>query len=270
MDIAARATFGQHLRHWRQRRRLSQLELSLQAGLSARHLSCLETGRALPSREMVLRLVERLAVPLRERNAALVAAGFAPLYPEHRLDEPAAEAVRRAVEVLLAAHEPFPALAIDRHWNMVAHNAAVPPLLEGVAPALLTPPINVLRLSLHPQGLAPRIVNLAAWRAHLFERLRRQIEVSGDAQLSVLLQELMASPAGGADADESAADDLGGLVVPLRLRTAAGELSFIGTVTVFGTPVDVMLSELAIESLFPADAHTAQVLAALHRARGAR
>ena len=270
MDIAARATFGQHLRRWRQQRRLSQLGLALDAGLSARHLSCLETGRALPSREMVLRLVDRLAVPLRERNAALVAAGFAPLYPEHRLDDPAADAARRAIEVLLAAHEPFPALAIDRHWNMVAHNAAVPPLLEGIAAALLAPPVNVLRLSLHPEGLAPRIVNLAAWRGHLFERLRRQIEVSGDGRLTALLHELMAYPAGDAVPGDADTDDLGGLVVPLRLRTAAGELSFIGTVTVFGTPVDVMLSELAIESLFPADAHTAQVLTALQSARGAR
>jgi len=171
---------------------------------------------------------------------------------------------------LLAAHEPFPALAIDRHWNMVAHNAAVPPLLEGIAAALLAPPVNVLRLSLHPEGLAPRIVNLPVWRGHLFERLRRQIEVSGDGRLTALLHELMAYPAGDAVPGDADTDDLGGLVVPLRLRTAAGELSFIGTVTVFGTPVDVMLSELAIESLFPADAHTAQVLTALQSARGAR
>ena len=270
MNAAATQPFGSLLREWRQRRRMSQLALACEADISTRHLSFVETGRAQPSREMVLHLSERLQVPLRERNVLLVAAGFAPMFAQRALDDPALQAARQAIDLVLAGHEPYPALAVDRHWTLVAANRMVSPLLAGVEVSLLQHPVNVLRLSLHPEGLAPRIVNLPSWRGHLFERLRRQIEVSGDGQLRALLQELMAYPAGDAVPGDADTDDLGGLVVPLRLRTAAGELSFIGTVTVFGTPVDVMLSELAIESLFPADAHTAQVLTALQSARGAR
>src|SRR6516225_10432642 len=185
---------GDHLREWRQRRHLSQLDLAGDAEISARHLSYVETGRAEPSREMVLRLAERLEVPLRERNALLVAAGYAPMYRQRSLDDPALASARRAVDMVLKGHEPFPALAVDRHWNLVAHNALVPLLMAGAAPELVKPPINVLRLSLHPDGLAPRIANLQQWRAHLLERLQQQIAATGDAALSALHDELAAYP----------------------------------------------------------------------------
>src|SRR5688572_22653930 len=186
--------FGMHLRHWRQKRRLSQLDLAHEAEVSTRHLSYVETGRAMPSREMVLRLAERLSIPLRERNALLVAAGFAPMYRQRTLDDPALAAARRAVDLVLKGHEPFPALAVDRHWNLVAANSVLPRLLEGAAPALLAPPVNVLRLSLHPDGLAPRIANLRQWREHLLERLEQQVTVTGDATLAALHAELAAYP----------------------------------------------------------------------------
>jgi transcriptional regulator with XRE-family HTH domain len=256
---SARRSFGELLREWRQRRRMSQLDLAAEAEVSTRHLSFVETGRSQPSREMVLRLSERLDVPLRERNALLTAAGYAPLYRERPLADPALAAARAAVERVLTGLEPCPAFAVDRHWQMVAHNRLVPPLLEGVAPELLAPPVNVMRLSLHPQGLAPRIVNLAQWRAHLVVRLHQQIEASADATLQELLRELLdyPAPAAAAHAHDHGAD---AIVVPLQLATPAGVLAFFGTTTIFGTPVDVTLSELAIESLFPADAATAQAL----------
>jgi transcriptional regulator with XRE-family HTH domain len=251
--------FGELLREWRQRRRMSQLDLACEAEVSTRHLSFVETGRSQPSREMVLRLSERLDVPLRERNALLTAAGYAPLYRERPLADPALAAARAAVERVLTGLEPCPAFAVDRHWQMVAHNRLVPPLLEGVAPELLAPPVNVMRLSLHPQGLAPRIVNLAQWRAHLVVRLHQQIEASADATLQELLRELLdyPAPAAAAHAHDNGSD---AIVVPLQLATPAGVLAFFGTTTIFGTPVDVTLSELAIESLLPADAATAQAL----------
>ena len=175
-------TIGNHLREWRQRRRLSQLDLALEAEISTKHLSFLETGRAQPSRDMVLKLAEQLDVPLRERNVLLVSAGYAPVFPQRSLQDPALQAARKAVDLVLKGHEPYPALAVDRHWTLVAHNAAVPALLAGAAARLLQPPVNVLRLSLHPQGLAPRIENLAEWRAHLLARLRQQIDVTADAE----------------------------------------------------------------------------------------
>src|SRR6185436_15554903 len=183
---------GDHLRDWRQRRHLSQLDLAGDAEISARHLSFVETGRAAPSRDMVLKLAERLDVPLRERNVLLVAAGFAPAFPQRSLDDPALKAARDAVELVLRAHEPHPALAVDRHWNLLAHNRPMALLLDGVAPHLLVPPVNVLRLSLHPDGVAPKIVNLNAWRTHLFARLRTQVHASGDPVLAALLDELQA------------------------------------------------------------------------------
>lgn len=259
MSATHEAPVGTLLRHWRQRRHLSQLDLAGEAEISTRHLSCLETGRALPSRAMLLRLSERLEVPLRERNRLLTAAGYAPLYAQRALDDPALQAAREAIERVLAGHEPYPALAVNRRWELVTHNRAVPPLLAGVAPALLAPPLNVLRLSLHPQGLAPRIVNLAEWRACLFARLRRDIELSGDAGLEALLQELQAM-AGARHAAPADAAARPGVIVPLRLRSAVGELSLISTTTVFGTPLDVTVSELAIESFFPADSATAEAL----------
>ena len=181
---------GDQIREWRRRRRLSQMDLALDAEISTRHLSFIETGRTRPSREMVLRLADQLALPLRERNTMLLAAGFAPLYAQRALDDPALAAARRAIDLVLKGHEPWPALAVDRHWHLVAANAAVAPLLAGCAPHLLAGPVNVLRLSLHPEGLAPRILNLAEWRAHLLERRRRQAMTTGDQGLEALVVEL--------------------------------------------------------------------------------
>lgn len=265
--LRSAATFGERLRHWRQHRRYSQLALAMEADISPRHLSFVETGRSQPSRELVLRLAQRLEVPLRERNVLLMAAGYAPMYPQRTLDDPELARARSAVEQVLAGHEPHPALAIDRHWNLVLANRMIAPLLVGVAPELLAPPVNVLRLSLHPQGLAPRIVNLREWRTHLLARLQRDIDASGDDSLLRLRDELRAYPE-AADAEPGlalrapAAPQLppGGAVVPLRLAVGDTVLDFLSTTTVFGTPIDVTLSELAIESFFPANAHTAQWL----------
>jgi len=257
---------GQLLRNWRERRRLSQLALACEAEISSRHLSFLETGRSQPSREMVLHLAEQLEVPLRARNALLMAAGYAPEFANRPLDDPALQSARKAVELVLAAHEPYPALAIDRHWTLIAANNSVAPLLTGVDSSLLNPPVNVLRLSLHPLGLATRIVNLAEWRAHLLKRLRRQIETTADAALEELRNEICgyAIPDQGAAATEL---DGAGLFVPLQLVTESGILSFISTTTVFGTPVEITLSELAIEAFLPADAATATSLR--HQSLGA-
>ncbi len=245
---------GALLRMWRQRRRMSQLDLAAEAQVSARHLSFVETGRATPSRELLLRLAEHLAIPLRERNILLVAAGYAPIFPERRLDDPALAAARRAIELVLSGHEPYPALAIDRHWHLVAANRAVAPLLAGIAPALREPPINVIRLSLHPAGLGPRIINYAEWRAHLLARLRQQVELSADPALIALLQEATAYPSpAGARTHAPPCHPETSIVVPLQLATDAGRLSFLSTTTVFGTPVDITLAELALESFFPAN-----------------
>jgi transcriptional regulator with XRE-family HTH domain len=265
---------GDLFREWRQRRRMSQMDLALDAEISTRHLSFLETGRSHPSRDMVLRLAEQLEVPLRERNALLLAAGFAPAFQERSLQDPALAGARQAVDLVLAGHDPYPALAVDRHWQLLAANAAVSSLLTGIAPALMQPPVNVLRLSLHPDGLAPRIVNLPEWRAHLIARLRRQVDVTADPQLADLLRELRDYPAPTSSAAPSAdahAHDTdasyGGVVVPLKLVTSGGTLSLFSTTTVFGTPVDITLAELALETFFPADADTAAQLHALAAAR---
>ena len=249
---------GEYLREWRQRRRLSQLDLAGEAEISARHLSFVETGRAAPSRDMVLRLAERLDVPLRERNVLLVAAGFAPLFPNRTLDDPALAAARQAMEIVLKAHEPCPALAIDRHWNLVSANAMVAPLLDGVAPALLQPPLNVLRLAFHPDGLAPRTANLAEWCAHLLERLHRQIEATADPALVALRDELKTYPVPARRTP--AANPVDSVAVPFQMTFGKGVLSFISTTMVFGTPVDVTLSELALETFFPADEGTAAAM----------
>jgi transcriptional regulator with XRE-family HTH domain len=250
---------GGLIREWRRRRRLSQLDLASEAEISQRHLSFLESGRSRPSRDMLLHLAEQLGVPLRERNVLLTAAGFAPAYPERAFDDPEMAAARAVVAQVLAAHEPFPALAVDRHWTMLAANRAVAPLLEGMAPWLLRPPVNVLRLGLHPEGLAPRVVNLPEWRAHILERLRRQAEQTADPALLALLSELWALPGRAAARVDHVA---GAVAIPLRLRSPAGELAFLSTTTVFGTPVDVTLSELAIEAFLPADGATAEALRA--------
>jgi len=255
--------FGEHLRHWRQHRRLSQLDLASEADISTRHLSFVETGRSVPSREMVLRLSERLDIPLRERNTLLVAAGYAPMYRERTLDDPALASARQAVELILKSHEPYPALALDRHWNLVAANRMVPHLLVGADPKLLQGPINVLRLSLHPRGLASKIVNLVQWRNHLFERLRQQIAATADPVLVALLEELRAYPQVKGAGDLHLDGEHLGVVMPFRFSTPNGVLSFISTTTIFGTPVDVTLQELAMETFFPADDFTAQALRAL-------
>jgi transcriptional regulator with XRE-family HTH domain len=251
---------GEQLRAWRQRRGLSQLDLACEADVSSRHLSFVETGRSLPSRPMIIHLAERLEVPLRDRNAMLVAAGFAPVYPERRLDDAAMAAARRAVDLVLAGHEPYPALAVDRHWTLLAANRAVPPLLAGADPELLRGPVNVMRLSLHPRGVAPRIENLDEWRGHALSRLARQVEVTGDPALAALHEELRGYPVPGGPRAPAPGGLQTEVAIPLRIRTEAGVLSFISTTTVFGTAVDVTLSELAIESFFPADAETAEAL----------
>jgi transcriptional regulator with XRE-family HTH domain len=247
---------GPLLREWRQRRRLSQLQLAVDAEISARHLSFLETGRSAPSREMVLHLAEHLDIPLRERNALLLAAGYAPVFPERPLDDPALASARQAVELVLAGHEPYPAIAIDRHWTLVAANHAVGPFMVVEDATLLQPPLNVLRVTLHPRGVAPRIANLAEWRAHVLERVRRQIDASGDPVLIALHEELRSYPA----PPPAFTRDYGGVIVPLELITEAGTLSFFSTTTIFGTPVDVTLSELAVEAFYPADEKTAAAL----------
>jgi transcriptional regulator with XRE-family HTH domain len=252
--------FGDHLRHWRQHRRLSQLDLAEEAEVSARHLSFVETGRSVPSREMVLRLAERLAVPLRERNTLLVAAGYAPMYRERPLSDPALASARQAIETILKSHEPYPALAVDRHWHLVASNRMLAPLLAGVDESLLAAPVNVLRLSLHPLGLAPRIVNLGQWRTHLFERLRQQIHATGDGALAAMLEELRSFPLLAAQADAHIEGELPGVLLPLQFRSDAGVLNFISTTTIFGSPVDVTLQEIALETFFPADEATGAAL----------
>ena len=248
---------GALLREWRQRRRLSQLALACEAEISTKHLSFLETGRSTPSRDMVLHLAERLEVPLRARNVLLHAAGYAPVFPERGLDDTALSAARQAVDLVLTGHEPHPAMAVDRHWCMVAANRAIAPLIADVDPSLLRPPVNVLRLGLHPAGLAPRTVNLAEWRGHLLDRLRQQIEASGDPVLVALLSELRGYPAREGGVSNR---DFAGVAVPFRLATDAGVLSFFSTTTVFGTPVDITLSELALECFFPADRATAEAM----------
>jgi transcriptional regulator with XRE-family HTH domain len=254
---------GEYLRTWRRRRQMSQLNFALLAQISQRHLSFLESGRAAPSREMLLHLAEQLEVPLRERNAMLLAAGFAPAYVERSLEDPSMVAAKLAIERVLKGHEPYPALAVDRHWNLVAANTALGPLLVDVAESrLLDPPVNVLRLSLHPGGLAPRIANLTEWRTHLLDRLRHQAAVTADPALAELLREISAYPVSGEASTPEAGMQahLTGVFVPLKLATKAGLLSFISTTTLFGTPRDITLSELAIEAFLPADSETAAIM----------
>jgi transcriptional regulator with XRE-family HTH domain len=256
--VAERPRIGALLREWRQRRRMSQLDLALEAGVSARHVSFVETGRARPSAEMVNQLAEHLDVPLRDRNALLLAAGFAPAYAQRTLDDPEMGPVRDAIDRLLRAHEPYPALVADGHWGLVAANSALTILTAGAAAHLLEPPVNVLRLSLHPEGLAPRIVNLGEWRAHILDGLGRRALASGDPALVALHDELAGYP--GGDGGPAADLDAGAIAVPLRIRAGDRELSFISTATAFGTAIDITLSELRIESFFPADEVTARAL----------
>jgi transcriptional regulator with XRE-family HTH domain len=241
---------------------LSQLQLATGSAVSARHLSFIETGRARPSREMVLHLADRLDVPLRDRNRLLVAAGHAPVFAERSLADDEMTPVREALERFLAAHEPYPAVVVDRHWNLVLANRAVGLLTEGVAPELLEPPVNALRATLHPGGMAPRIVNLAEWSGHLMRRLRRQIAMTGDAELERLHDELAGYP--GVVADEASPDapPADEILLPLELRGGETDLALFTTVTAFGTPLEITLAELAVEAFYPADANTARILAA--------
>ena len=259
---ASGAAVGGHLRGWRLRRRMSQLDLACEAEVSSRHLSFVETGRSQPSRDMILRLAERLDVPMRERNVLLVAGGFAPVFPERSLDAPELAAAKAALDILLEGHKPYPAFAVDRHWNIVASNGALPQLYDGFDPALLAGPVNALRLSLHPKGLGPRVANFAEWQAHVVDRLRRQIDLTADAGLIELLDEVrsygraLAQPGRPRPAPPPAPQ----MVVPFRVSIAGEIASFFTTTMVFGTPVEVTLSELALESFFPADAETAALV----------
>ena len=247
--------FGSLMKHWRQRRRLSQLDLAIEADVSSRHVSFIETGRSAPSRAMVLRLAAALDVPLRERNQLLMAAGLAPVYAERSLDDPDMAPVREGVAAVLKAYEPFPCLAVDRGWNIVAANSGAGLMLAGVAAHLLDP-LNALRISLHPEGLAPRIRNLGQWRHHVISRLRREVAVSGSEELATLLSEIDSYPGGFVDSAE-----LGGVVVPLELDGPDGTvLTFLSTVTTFGTALDLTAAELSIEAFLPANEETAAAL----------
>jgi transcriptional regulator with XRE-family HTH domain len=247
---------GPLLRQWRERRRLSQLELALEAGVSARHLSFVETGRAKPGRDILLRFCDQLDVPLREQNRLLLAAGHAPAFPERPLDGPELAPVREALDLILRGHEPYPAVVVDRAWNLVAANSSTVALASGVdvEPALLEPPVNVLRVGLHPRGFGSLVVNLAEWRAHFLERLERQIALTGDGELAALAEEIASYPIPAAEPGR-------GTLEPVRFRLADGaELSFFGMFATFDTPFDVTSSELAVELLFPADRATATAL----------
>lgn len=246
---------GPLIRQWRTRRRRSQLDVSIEAGISSRHLSFVETGRSRPSREMVLLLADQLEVPLRDRNTLLLAAGYAPAYDERSLEDEEMSSVREALGLILMGYEPFPALAVDREWNLVLANDALAPLLAGVAEELLEPPVNVLRVSLHPDGMSDRILNLAEWRGHLLDRLAREAAVTGSAETEALREELAGYPGGSTHPSPE-----GRIAVPLRLRTDAGDLSFISTVTTFGTAVDIALAELSVEAFLPADPATAAAI----------
>jgi transcriptional regulator with XRE-family HTH domain len=253
-------TIGDLIREWRQRRRLSQFDLACDAGISPKHVSFLETGRAQPDREMLLHLAERMGIPLRDRNVMLSAAGFDPPYQERPLDDPAFRVTRHSIDLMLRMHEPNPAMAIDRHWNMAASNKALSGLVADVDPLLLSSPVNLVRLYLHPAGLAPRIINLAEWRQHLLARLRRQIDTTGDPELLTLVEEVSRYALVPDPVRRAKLRDFETLAVPLRLATVHGPLAFFSTTTVFGRPVDITLAELAIEAFFPADAATASAM----------
>ena len=241
---------------------MTQMDLASIANSSTRHLSYLETGRAQPSREMVMRLAEDLDIPLRERNALLLSAGFAPAFQESSLPELAS--AHRAIEQILEAHKPYPAFAVDRRWNIVLSNRAIPRLYVGVSPELLQPPVNAMRLTLHPFGLAPRIVNLAEWRRHVIAVLRQQVEARADSALQALLTEIMTYPTPTDGLAAASEDGAHRYATPLQIATEAGVVSFLSTTTVFGTPTDITLSELALEMLFPADAETVEIVATLN------
>jgi transcriptional regulator with XRE-family HTH domain len=250
--------FGVLLRRWREQRRMTQADLALAANSSTRHLSCLETGRARPSREMIVRLTELLTVPLRDRNGLLLAAGFAPVFSESALD--VLDAAKAAMDRILQSHRPYPAFAVDRHWTVVLTNGAVPELYEGCDEALMRPPVNAMRLMLHPGGMAPRILNYAAWRAYSVGVLRQQVEVRADPELRALLAEVASYPEPPQTVPVLDFERAERLATPLKVATRFGALSFFNTVTVFGTANDVTLAELALEMLFPADNQTVDII----------
>jgi transcriptional regulator with XRE-family HTH domain len=254
------APAGQLLREWRIRRRMSQLDLASTAGISPRHLSFLETGRSRPSRAMVMRLAENLDVPLRDRNPLLIAAGYAPTYQATDFGAPEMQPVRDAVERILSAHEPYPAILVDRSWELVGANSAAAVLVEGVAPDLLAPSCNVLRASLHPHGLAPRIINIAQWSAHIIDNLRRQVAVTGDEVLRELERELLGYAADMGVAVPPSGDVPRTIAMPMRLRTDGGELALMTMIATFGTALDITLAELSLETFLPADSATASAL----------
>lgn len=263
MDPRQPSPAGTLLREWRRRRRLSQLDLSLLADTSARHLSYLETGRARPSRAMLLRLSAALDIPLRERNTLLLAAGYAPAYRESSLDDQYMASVRSALETMLTAHEPYPAVVVDRLWNVQQGNRAMAVLMDGVPPHLLEPRPNVFRLALHPEGLAARLSNLDEVRGLFLDRLLRQVNATGDADLRALYEEVSRYPVPGGDPSGGSPHRPGPIQVPLRFRTPFGELAMFSTMATFGAPADVTLSELAIELFYPLDDFTAGTLRAL-------
>jgi transcriptional regulator with XRE-family HTH domain len=256
---------GALLREWRQRRNLSQLEVAMRAAVSARHLSFIETGRARPSREMLLHLAERLDVPLRERNRLLLLAGFAPVFGERSLDEGEMAPARAALERLLSAHEPYPAVVIDRHWNIVAANRGVAYVTRGVAAELLAPPANALRIALHPDGMAPRISNLAEWSGYLLTRLRREIEVTRDPELESLYREVVTYPGVTAEHDRTGPPMPNDIMLMHELRLEDTQLTLFSTLTTFGTARDLTLAELTIEAFYPANPQTAEALTAAVR-----
>jgi transcriptional regulator with XRE-family HTH domain len=257
------SSVGEIVKEWRELRRLSQLDLAVEAEISQKHLSFIESGRSAPSREMLLHIADHLDVPLRERNAMLLTAGFAPAFPDRSLNDPSVALAKASVERVLSAHEPFPALAFDRHWNLVIANQAVWSLLQAASEDLLKAPVNILRVSLHPAGLAPYIANIREWRLHLLNRLRRQLRITRDAALDTLLKELNGYPL--PESDDSEDEEIipaDAIAIPLRLKTPNGTLSFLSTVTIFGTPLEVTLSELTMEVFYPADEFTKATLSA--------
>ncbi|MGB3331120.1 MAG: helix-turn-helix transcriptional regulator [Thermomicrobiales bacterium] len=255
---------GQLIRTWRNRRHLTQMELALDAEISTRHLSFLETGRSQPSREMIERLATQLEIPLRERNSLHVAAGFAPIHPERTIDELATTETWRAIEAILAGHAPHPALAVDRHWNLVVANRPAQALFAALGLGAPPPAGNILRATFHPHGLARFIENLPEWRAHMLDRLTRQVARTADPELAALYEELLAYPSPEPDPEPAHdTDHYGGLAVTLQLRAPTGHLRFVYATTLIGSPRDVTLSEIGIESFFPADAETAAQIAVL-------
>lgn len=251
---------GPLLRAWRERRRVSQLELALRADSSARHISFIETGRSRPSEEMVLRLAEHLDVPVRERNALLLAAGYAPHYPETPLDDPALDALREGMERLIRGYEPYPALVVDATYQVLAANRGILMLMDGLPEHLLEPPVNAMRLTLHPEGLAPRIRNLREWRGHLLEQMERQIALLRSEPLRALYEEVAAYPVPESGAGEEPAEPVPYFALPMQIEHEGRTLSFISSISTFNTPMDVTVAELAIETLLPADPATVKYL----------